>query len=166
LVGSLARQQHGERKVREVEKMKVTMLLADAAQVAGGKLQIIGGGWSVTGPQPVASALAVLIQVPWMEANTKHVWELTLYDGDGHPVAFPDPEGQAQEIRLASEFEVGRPPGVTPGTLLEAPFAVSLGPLPLAPGSRYVWRLTIDGRGDENWQVAFSTRPEGMRLAG
>lgn len=29
--------------------MKVTMLLADAATVAEGKLYILGGGWSVTG---------------------------------------------------------------------------------------------------------------------
>ncbi|HYT79952.1 MAG TPA: sigma factor [Actinomycetota bacterium] len=30
--------------------LKVTMMLADAAEVADGKLFILGGGWSVTGP--------------------------------------------------------------------------------------------------------------------
>ena len=29
---------------------KVTMMLADAAQAVEGKLYILGGGWSVTGP--------------------------------------------------------------------------------------------------------------------
>ena len=32
------------------------MLLCDAAQVADGKLYVLGGGWSMTGPDPVPSA--------------------------------------------------------------------------------------------------------------
>ena len=32
--------------------MKVTILLADAAQAVEGKLFVLGGGWSVTGPEP------------------------------------------------------------------------------------------------------------------
>ena len=32
--------------------MKVTMLLADSAQAIEGKLYILGGGWSITGPDP------------------------------------------------------------------------------------------------------------------
>ena len=32
--------------------MKVTILLADAAQAVEGKLYILGGGWSITGPDP------------------------------------------------------------------------------------------------------------------
>ena len=38
------------------------MLLADAAQVSEGKLHILGGGWSVTGP-PAPSAIALLVEV-------------------------------------------------------------------------------------------------------
>ena len=37
------------------------MLLCDAAQVADGKLYILGGGWSMTGPDPVPSAVALKI---------------------------------------------------------------------------------------------------------
>ena len=40
--------------------MKVTLMLADAAQVSEGKLHILGGGWSVTGP-PAPSAIALLV---------------------------------------------------------------------------------------------------------
>ena len=43
--------------------MKVTMMLADSAQVAGGKLYILGGGWSITGPMPCPSAIAVIVVV-------------------------------------------------------------------------------------------------------
>ena len=38
--------------------MKVTMLLADYAAVADGKLTIVGGGWSVTGPVSPPFAIA------------------------------------------------------------------------------------------------------------
>ena len=36
--------------------MKATLLLADAAQAAEGKLYVLGGGWSVTGPGPAPMA--------------------------------------------------------------------------------------------------------------
>jgi hypothetical protein len=35
------------------EVVKVTMLLADAAQAVDGKLYILGGGWTITGPDPI-----------------------------------------------------------------------------------------------------------------
>ncbi len=149
-----------------METMKVTMLLADYAQVADGKLNIIGGGWSVTGPDPTVFGLAILIHVPWSEANAKHKWEIALFDGDGQPATVPLPNDERQEIRMGGEFEVGRPAGLIVGSVLEVPLAVNLGPLPLAPASRYVWRLTLDGQEDENWQVRFSTRPANIRLAG
>ena len=44
--------------------MKVTMLLADAAQAVNGKLYILGGGWSVAGPDPTPMAIALKMEVP------------------------------------------------------------------------------------------------------
>lgn len=133
------------------------MLLADAAQAAEGKLYIIGGGWSVTGPDPVPSAIAIKIEVPWSETNKKHHWLLSLVDADGAPVSVPTPEGDSP-IQVGGEFEVGRPPGIPPGTPIDLPLAINIGPLPLPAGGRYVWRLTVDGQTDENWQVSFTTR--------
>ena len=44
---------HGDGGVRRrsamLRRMKVTMLLADAAGVADGDLDILGGGWNITG---------------------------------------------------------------------------------------------------------------------
>jgi len=37
--------------------------------------------------------------------------------------------------------------------------AVNLGPLPLEPGNRFTWRLTIDGNVEEDWALGFTTRP-------
>ena len=55
-----------------LRRMKVTMLLAEAASVADGKLHILGGGGNITGPrvwhdQACADLEAWLAQapVPW-----------------------------------------------------------------------------------------------------
>jgi hypothetical protein len=139
--------------------VRVTLLLADAAQAVTGKLYVLGGGWSLTGPDPAPMALAIKIEVPWDRANMKHRWRLELLDGDGAPVDVPSgPERTQQPLRIEGEFEAGRPAGLRPGTPLDVTLALNLAPLPLAPGGRYVWRLSIDGW-DEDWQVAFSTRP-------
>jgi len=138
--------------------MKVTMLLADAAQAAEGKLNVLGGGWSITGPGPVPSAIAMLIEVPWDRANMRYPWQIELVDGDGDPVLITGPMGD-QPVKVDGELEVGRPPGVTPGTPLALPLAINLGPLPLPPGGRFEWRLTIGEESHEHWRLPFSTRP-------
>ncbi len=139
-----------------VSVVRVTLLLADAAQVANGKLYILGGGWSVTWTDPTPSAIALKIEVPWDQANRRHAVKLQLLDADGHPVR-PSIPGIAQPVEVTGEFEVGRPAGITPGTPLDALLAINLAPMPLSP-ARYVWRLSIDGQSHEDWQVAFSVR--------
>jgi hypothetical protein len=47
---------------------------------------------------------------------------------------------------------------VKPGTPMDAPFAINLGPLMIPPGGRYEWRLEINGETDEDWRLAFTTR--------
>lgn len=140
--------------------MKVTMLLADSAQAVSGKLYILGGGWSIIGPDPTPFAIALKIEVPWDEANRPHRFSLALLNVDGQPVMVPTPDGP-RPIEIQGDLEVGRPAGLTPGTPLDSIAAFNFGPLPIPPGGRYVWRLTIDDRTDENWQAAFSTRPAG-----
>ena len=137
--------------------MKVTMMLADFAQAVNGKLYIMGGGWSVTGPGPSPSALAIKVEVPWNETNRKHKMTVALLDSDYRPVLVPTPEGRAP-LEITGDFEVGRPPGMLPGTPVDVPMAFNLGPIPLPGNARYIWKLTIDGKADDNWQTAFSTR--------
>ena len=137
--------------------MKVTMLLADAAQAINGKLYILGGGWSITGPDPAPMAIAIKIEVPWDEANRRHVLKLALLDADGQPVMVPTPTGD-RAVEISGDFEVGRPPGLKPGTPLDVAMGINMGPLPLQPGGRYVWRCSIDDKLSEDWQVAFTTR--------
>ena len=138
--------------------IRATLLLCDSAQALEGKLYILGGGWNVTGPDPVPSAIAMYIEVSWDMANSPHSWRLELLDSDGQPVTVPTPMGD-QPLVIGGEFEVGRPPGVTPGTGLGIAQAINLAPIPLVPGGRYEWRLHIRDETDDNWRLPFSTRP-------
>ena len=137
--------------------MRVTLLLADFAQVADNKLYVMGGGWSVAGPGPTNMAVAIKVEVPWDQTNRPHEWRLELVDADGQPVARPTPEGD-QPIMVSGEFEVGRPSGLTEGTPIDLPMAVNLAGVPLPPGQRLVWTLWIDGESREDWELRFTTR--------
>jgi hypothetical protein len=142
------------------KKMKVTMMLADHAQAVGNKLYICGGGWSITGPVPTPSAIALDIKVPWDELDREHQVRLDLLDSDGQPVLVPTPQGP-QPIMMEGTFSIDDDVDATlkPGMPLDAAFAINLGPLMLAPGGRYVWQLTINGESHDDWRAAFSTRP-------
>lgn len=137
-------------------QLKVTMMLADAATVAEGKLNVLGGGWNVTGPGPTPFAIAVLFEVPWHLTNEKHRFRFDLIDQDGTPAGPVDAEGP---LVIEGEFEVGRPPGVQRGSDMPMPFVVSPpGPIQFPPGARLEFRLTIDDQTREDWRLAFSTR--------
>ena len=136
--------------------MKATLILADYAVVSDGKLTIVGGGWSQTGPEPGSFGIGLLIQVPWDQANSLHKFSVELLDADGGAVVFDESE---EPVAFGGDFEVGRPPGLKPGTPLDFPVAVNATPLPLEPG-RYEWRLTIDDESRADWTLPFTVRSE------
>lgn len=134
--------------------MRVTLLLCDSAQAVADKLYILGAGWSFTGPSVGPMALAILVQVPWMDTNQPHPFRVELVDADGGPV-----QVENGPVMVEGLLEVGRPPGHPPGTPFNVPLAFNFGPLPLLAGQRYVWRVSIDGVSEEGWEAAFNTRP-------
>jgi hypothetical protein len=136
--------------------MKVTMLLADAAQAIEGKLYILGGGWSIRRPEPTPMAFAIKIEVPWTETNHRHQLRLALFDEDGQSVRVPTPMGE-QPFEVKAEFEVGRPIGVPHGAPLDVALAINIAPIALRPNCRYTWRYFINDSSEDDWQVAFST---------
>jgi hypothetical protein len=142
--------------------MRVSMLLADAAQEVNGKLYVLGGGWSVTGPDLPPMSLAIKLDVPWGSANESHRFEIVLVDADGRPVnAEAGPGGDAGPgVRVDGSFEVGRPAGMPAGSDIDFAFAVNVPPFPL-PAGRYAWRLSIDGETREDWQRPFQVRSRG-----
>ncbi len=137
--------------------MKVTMILADHAAAENGKLYVNGGGWNITGP-PAPFGIAMLFEVPWDQTNEVQRFNLELLDADGQPFLVESPTG-SESIAIGGEFETGRPPGMKRGTPMNFPVAFNSGPLPLVPNQRYEWRLTWNNRTDEDWRLAFSTRP-------
>jgi hypothetical protein len=142
---------------------KVIMMLADSAQAVAGKLYVLGGGWSMTGPTPAPSALAIKFEVPWEAANRKHKVRIELLDSDGQPVLVPGPESP-QPMLIQADLEVGRPTGLSPGTPLDSPFAINIGPLPLKPG-RYEWRCTVvDANISQSCAFTFREPPITVRI--
>ncbi len=97
------------------------LIIADAAQVVGGKLYLLGGGYDrVTLPKeppaPHSMSVAVAFRVPWNDTNIKHDFELEILDGDGHQI-----------VNAKGQFEVGRAPGIAPGQDQRTQLAMNIG---------------------------------------
>jgi len=120
--------------------LEVTLLLCDAADESNGKLYVLGGGWNTMVPdQPINMALALLIAVPWDQANRKFTVLATLMTADGQQVRMED-----QDVAATGQLEVGRPVGMKPGSPLNVPFALRFNGIALPEGG-YRWEVQIDG---------------------
>jgi len=138
--------------------VEATLLLADAAVTDAGtsKVHVLGLGWTVTSTPTPPAALIALVKVPWGATNEPHQAVLRMLDADGRPVLLPGPEGESA-VEVVSDFEVGRPAGLPVGSDIDMPLVVTLGPgMPLAPHTRYVWQLEIDGEVKDGWSVPFT----------
>lgn len=139
--------------------MKLTMLLADAAQEVGGKVYALGLGWNITGTPTPAMALVVMIDVGWEETNENLHLRIELVDADGHTVMVPGPLGE-QPLCIEAHTQAGRPPGVPRGSEIRIPMTVSIAQgLALVPGQRYEWRATINGNAGAEWRQGFYVMP-------
>jgi hypothetical protein len=116
-------------------------MLCDFAQEVGGKLYVLGGGFSrcYSWGQPVNMCLAIKLELPWHSANTKIKFAVSLVTEDGKPV--PNPMGVP--IAAEGQLEAGRPPGLAPGTALDAALAIPMFGLQLSHGG-YRWELSVD----------------------
>jgi hypothetical protein len=145
--------------------MRAALVLCDyaAQDISGGKVHLMGAGWSVIGPGPASHAVAAFVKVGWDEANVAHPLALRLVDSDGRTVALPGPAGE-QRIEFPGNLEVPRPAGIPHGSEIDATFVVNVGALPLTPGQRYRWQLEIDGevKASEPFLVRPSAGPQGM----
>ncbi|MEW6281045.1 MAG: hypothetical protein AB1758_20695 [Candidatus Eremiobacterota bacterium] len=85
------------------------LILADAAEVVGNKLYLLGGGWdrlTVHSGFPLEQhcSVAASVRVPWHETELIHDFAIEFANDSGEVLA-----------SLAAEFEVGRPPGLPAG---------------------------------------------------
>jgi len=135
--------------------LEVQVLLCDAAVAdPGGKMHMLGAGWSVTSSPTALCAVAVMVKVPWDRTNQQIPLNITLVDSDGHPIEIPAPGGETQRVSAEGVIEVGRPPGIPAGSSVDAAFALNIPQLPLPPG-RYEYRVDA---GDQTFHASFLVR--------
>lgn len=121
--------------------MDTILLLCDYAEAVGGKLYIMGGGWTICPPGLRNMAVAIRVLVPWSETNTQHGMSLMLQDENGNVITLGDPP---KKVRHDGTFEVGRPPGIPTGTELDFTAVVGFVGLPLEPNKGYRWQLELN----------------------
>lgn len=121
--------------------MNVTMLLADHAQVAAGKLFLSGVGWNLATSGPLGCGVGMIFELPWDLRGKRISFTVRLQNDQGQTVLQAGALGETP-VRVNGHFEVGTPAGATPGDSLHAPVAFNA-QLQLTPG-RYEWHLEID----------------------
>jgi hypothetical protein len=111
------------------------VMLADAAQVSGGKLYLLGGAWNLyraaSFPTQAPLALVASILVDRSEAGSRHPVRLTLADEAGIPIIPP----------LDWTVEVGRPEGTDPTIPQRSLLAVNTS-VQLPRAGRYSFTVT------------------------
>ena len=79
------------------------LILADAASIADGKLYMLGGGWTITGPQPISSAVVLLVDSVEPRETKRHECEIMLLHADGSPAA-PAFARTARYISISTKY--------------------------------------------------------------
>lgn len=130
--------------------MDVTALLCNHAEALNNLLYISGGGIEQTmvpagapGPFGVNLALGITVSIPWTQTNQQHLLKVELVDSDGRPVEVPTGPEATTPFLVQMAFNVGRPPGLTPGRAQSVALAVNLPGLPIPGLGDYVFVLKI-----------------------
>lgn len=137
------------------------LILADAAQVVGAKLYLLGGGWdrlTVNKEFPVNQrcALALSIIVPWNETNQKHSFEVEIISEDNVT------EEAKSLVKAGGQFEVGRPPGIRQGQEQRFQIAIDMTlRIEMAGTKTVIARI----EGEEKRRLEFTVVPSSMNIA-
>ncbi|MGW5160025.1 DUF6941 family protein [Nonomuraea wenchangensis] len=141
--------------------MQAFILLADAAQhdAVSGKINILGGDWSVTTQRQTQTALVVFYRVGWDEVAQQKSFTLRLLDDEGKLVRVGDSQHTVEYVgRLALADDDELPDEYVRMIDIHNSIAITIPPLPLIAGQRYTWSLEIDG--EPLASVAFVVRPD------
>jgi hypothetical protein len=101
-------------------------------------------------------ALAIKLWVPWNSANKQLDLLIELRTQDGEPAL-----SDGKPIRISGHFEVGRPPGLTPGSPLDSALAIPVLGIRLPHGT-YRWELTVDHQLIETYAFDVIKPPPGF----
>jgi hypothetical protein len=125
-------------------------LLADYAEIVGGKLYLMGGGWDVfhapEAPVSLRVAIALGVRVGWDETNQPIPVNIGVMDDDAQQLA-----------RIEGSMTTGRPPALPPGSSQLSQLAANL-PLTLQRFGGYHVQIAVGPPG------AIITREVAFRL--
>jgi hypothetical protein len=126
------------------------LIVSDYAQVVGGKLYLMGGGWdvlTVNQPLPMAQYLGVAasFKVGWNETNELHNLEIEFANERGEGLA-----------KIGGMLEVGRPPGIPRGQDQRAQLA---GNLFVQIAELGTYRITARIEGQDQGSITFTVVP-------
>lgn len=131
--------------------MEADVMLCDHAEATNGKLFINGAGINVfwVAPEPphrITASVAMVVHVPYTATNQPHSVGVHLMDEDGNAVVPWTPDGVEARgpVKLDGNFNVGRPPNLTPGEAQTVPLALGF-QVPFAQLGRYSFKVEIDG---------------------
>ena len=121
------------------------ILLADHAEAVNGRLNVLGAGWTDqyrgnaqgSATVPITHfGVGVSVLVPWEDTNRQYRLGLRLESEDGENIA-----------GLDADVEVGRPPGLPPGSDQRAILGINIDiQFPRAGGYRLVAQLAEQQR--------------------
>jgi hypothetical protein len=117
-------------------------LLADAMEVSGDRIHVLGGGWDTLWahdfPAAIHSlAIGLKLRIPWTKANRRFVVEIDLENEDGLSILGPR--------RVVHPFEVGRPAGLPPGSDQTLAWGYTFHHLEIPRSGGYSFVIRIDG---------------------
>ncbi len=141
--------------------------MADYVGVDGaGKLNIIGGGFTMMGLEPSGAtppfAVAVTVEAPAKYVGQEFALSIELRDETtGTVVTMAGPSGQPEALRVQQVAKFDRalpPPGFYVPGELPTRFQVNLGfsnGLPLRQSASYAWRVELDTQHRKAWVARF-----------
>jgi hypothetical protein len=120
--------------------MEATVLLCDFAEEVGGKLYIMGAGWSrLKRPRvPTTMCLAVKLTIPWDESQAVHKLKAELMTSDNETVTL-----DGRPVRVTGEVHSSPNSEASRDVPLDVNLALRFDGITLDPG-RYAWRFEVD----------------------
>ena len=112
-------------------------------------------------------ALGATIRVPYTATNQPHKFEMVIAHEDGDLVQATNTDGSpAGDLRVTMDFNMGRPPQLTPGGTQTVPLALNMIGLLLPKLGLYTFQLSIDGTETKRLPLTVTALPTGPMFPG
>ncbi len=127
-----------------------TAMLADAAQVQGGKLYVLGGGFSTITARRLPAvhpsiSVVLVAEVGPEERHRDLNLSIRLVDEDGQPIRVVTADGsEGDPVEAKGRLRIGAPPNLPPGAPSSVPLVSPFRNLRFAEAKGYVFLVLHD----------------------